>query len=94
MAKNDRFVVRHEDGWAVKKMRAGRSSSVHPTQKEAERRAKEIVDNLGGGEVRIHAEVALSGIPTRWDAAMIRTHRLTAVTESSGRVFAGGRSGG
>ncbi len=42
MANNDRFVVRHEEGWAVKKTRAGRSSSVHPTQKEAEQRAKEI----------------------------------------------------
>ena len=53
MAKNDRFVVKHEECWAVKKTRAGRSSSVHPTQREAEKRAKEIVDNLGGGEVRI-----------------------------------------
>ena len=42
MAKNDRFVVRHDEGWAVKKTRAGRSSSVHATQKEAEKRAKEL----------------------------------------------------
>ena len=53
MARNDRFVVKHHEGWAVKKTKAGRSSSVHATQKEAEHRAKEIVDNLGGGEVRI-----------------------------------------
>lgn len=53
MAKNDRFVVKHNEGWAVKKTKAGRSSSVHTTQKEAEKRAKEIVDNLGGGEVRL-----------------------------------------
>ncbi len=33
MAKNDRFVVRHENGWAVKKTKAGRASSVHETQR-------------------------------------------------------------
>lgn len=53
MAKNDRFVVRHPKGWAVRKPHADRASSVHPTQREAEGRAKEIVSNLGGGEVRI-----------------------------------------
>jgi uncharacterized protein YdaT len=46
MAKNNRSVVKHQEGWAVKKTQAGRSSSVHPTQKEAEQQAKEIVDNL------------------------------------------------
>ena len=55
MAQNDRFVVKHVygEGWAVKKTNAGRASSVHETQREAEKRAKEIVLNLGGGEVRI-----------------------------------------
>jgi uncharacterized protein DUF2188 len=53
MAKNDRFVVNHPDGWAVKKPHADRASAVLPTQREAEQRAKEIVGNLGGGEVRI-----------------------------------------
>ena len=56
LARNDRFVVKHDDGWAVKKTKAGRSSSVHPTEKEAEKRAKQIVDNLGGGEVRIQGK--------------------------------------
>ena len=37
MAKNDRFVVRHEEGWAVKKTKAGRASSLHATQREAEK---------------------------------------------------------
>ena len=37
----------------MKKTNAGRASSVHETQREAEKRAKEIVLNLGGGEVRI-----------------------------------------
>lgn len=54
MAKNnDRYVVNHEDGWAVKKAGAERASSIHDTQKEAEKRAKQIVENLGGGEVRV-----------------------------------------
>lgn len=53
MGKNDRFVVKRQDGWAVKKPGAERASSLHNTQREAERAAKEIVSNLGGGEVRI-----------------------------------------
>lgn len=81
MAKNDRFVVKYEDGWAVKKTKAGRSSSVHPTQKEAEKRAKQIVDNLGGGRCVSKAKAALSGIPTLCEAEMIRTRRATAATD-------------
>ncbi len=53
MGDNDRYVVKHPDGWAVKKGGAERPSDVFPTQKEAEQRAKQIVKNLGGGEVRI-----------------------------------------
>ncbi|MEQ1792964.1 MAG: DUF2188 domain-containing protein [Nitrospira sp.] len=53
MRKNDRYVVNHDNGWAVKKSGAERSSSLHDTQRAAERAAKEIVSNLGGGEVRI-----------------------------------------
>lgn len=53
MPRNDRYVVNHEDGWAVKKPGADRASSIHGTQHEAEGAAKEIVSNLGGGEVRI-----------------------------------------
>ena len=49
---NDRYVVRHPDGWAVKKAHAERPSAVLDTQAAAEARAKEIVGNLGGGEVR------------------------------------------
>ena len=53
MPKNDRYVVNHPDGWAVKKGGAVRASGVYDTQVEAEDRAKEIVRNEGGGEVRI-----------------------------------------
>lgn len=53
MPENDRYVVNHPEGWAVKKPHAGRASAVFPTQAEAEARAKEIVHNNGGGEVRI-----------------------------------------
>jgi len=53
MGKNDRYVVKHEDGWAVKKLGAERASSIHGTQKDAEQSAKHTVANLGGGEVRI-----------------------------------------
>ena len=41
-------------GWNVKAPGAQRASAHTRTQAEAERRAKEIVANLGGGEVVIH----------------------------------------
>ena len=53
MNRNERYVTKHPGGWAVKGPNSQRSSSVHPTQREAEQRAKEIVRNSGGGEVRI-----------------------------------------
>jgi Uncharacterized protein conserved in bacteria (DUF2188) len=52
---SDRYVVPNPDGgWDVKKERAKRASAHEDTQKKAIKRAREIVDNLGGGEVRIH----------------------------------------
>lgn len=53
MAKNDRFVVKRDKGWAVEKPKAKRASALTKTQADGEKRAKEIVHNLGGGEVRI-----------------------------------------
>ena len=41
-------------GWNVKAPNSQRASAHASTQAEAERRAKEIVGNLGGGEVVIH----------------------------------------
>ncbi len=41
-------------GWKVAKPGSDQASSRHETQAGAERRAKEIVRNSGGGEVVIH----------------------------------------
>lgn len=59
-SKNDRYVVRREDGWAVTGPRHKRASKVFPTQRRAIDRAGEIVGGLGGGEVRIQ------GRNSRW----------------------------
>jgi hypothetical protein len=53
---NDRHVVKHDDGWAVVKEDHQRASAVKPTQREARQRAREIVGNLGGGEMVTHGE--------------------------------------
>ncbi|SET92199.1 DUF2188 domain-containing protein [Geodermatophilus poikilotrophus] len=55
MTTNNRHVVPNpKGGWDVVKPGASRSSSHQPTQKEATDRARTIVRNNGGGEVRIH----------------------------------------
>ena len=52
---NNRHVVPNpQGGWDVKAPHAERSSAHASTQAAAEQRAKEIVGNLGGGEVVIH----------------------------------------
>ncbi|PKZ64057.1 hypothetical protein CYJ73_18075 [Gordonia terrae] len=52
---NRRHVVPNDKGgWDVKKPGSERSSAHADTQKAAITRAKEIVGNAGGGEVRIH----------------------------------------
>lgn len=52
---SDRHVVPDGNGgWDVKKPGADRSSGNFPTQKEGQDRAREIVKNLGGGEVVTH----------------------------------------
>lgn len=50
---SDRYVVRHENGWAVRKPGGDRASSVHDTHAQAIDRAREIIRNDGGGELRI-----------------------------------------
>lgn len=51
---NRRHVVPRNGKWAVVAGGAARASSAHSTQTEAIARAKEVVANLGGGEVTIH----------------------------------------
>jgi hypothetical protein len=52
---NNRHVVPNpEGGWDVKAPGAQRASAHTGTQADAITRARSIVDNLGGGEVRIH----------------------------------------
>ena len=53
--KNDRHVVPNpEGGWDVKAAGAKRASAHEKTQSAAEKAAKKIVGNVGGGEVVIH----------------------------------------
>lgn len=54
MANYNVYRDRESDRWAVKRQGADRVSDFAATQKEAERRAKELAANSGGGEVRIH----------------------------------------
>ena len=52
---SDRHVVPSPDGgWDVVAPDASRASSHHDTQADAIGRAREIVGNVGGGEVVIH----------------------------------------
>jgi hypothetical protein len=55
MAKDDRHVVKNpQGGWDVKAPGAKRVSAKEKTQSAAEKTAKKIVGNAGGGEVVIH----------------------------------------
>lgn len=48
----DRTVYRNADGdWVNKRNDAGKASSVHDTQQAAERSAREMLRNQGGGEL-------------------------------------------
>ena len=57
MAKNNRTVSRRPDGsWANKKDGSQRASSLHDTQREAERAAHEMLKGSGGGELKVKGE--------------------------------------
>ena len=57
MARNSRHVVPNpKGGWDVKKPGARRASAHSDTQADAERRAKEILGNSGGGESVLHGK--------------------------------------
>jgi len=48
----DRTVSRRSDGqWSHKRIDSNRASSLHRTQSEANRAAKEMLQNQGGGEL-------------------------------------------
>ena len=50
----DRSVYRRSDGqWANKRNDADRVSSLHPTQRDADRAAREMLRNQGGGELTL-----------------------------------------
>jgi len=54
-SENDRDVVpKPKGGWDVRASGASRSGSHHSTQAEAIERGRQIVQNAGGGELRIH----------------------------------------
>lgn len=50
---NRRFVQPHPAGWAVVKPSSDRASAVLPTQSAAIDRARNILQNTGGGELTI-----------------------------------------
>lgn len=53
----DRTVYRREDGqWANKRNDASRASSLHRTQADAQRAARDMLKNQGGGELAIKGE--------------------------------------
>lgn len=52
---NNYHVSRRQRGlWQAKKAGASKASGLYPTQREAEKAAKEMLSRQGGGEVRIH----------------------------------------
>jgi len=54
MSNNRNVTPSEKGGWDVTGAGGSRASSHHDTQAEAIDRAKEIVGNLGGGEVSVH----------------------------------------
>jgi len=59
--KQDRIVYRKTDGnWVNKKSDSDRASSIHSTQKDAIKTAKDMLKNQGGGELTtqgIHGKI-------------------------------------
>jgi len=53
---NIREVRRHGDGWGVFDPNASRASAVEGTQAAAQQRARVILANQGGGEMRTRGE--------------------------------------
>ncbi len=57
MKRNDRTVSKRPDGsWANKKDGADRAGSLHSTQSAAAAAAKAMLENSGGGELKVKNE--------------------------------------
>ena len=56
MAKGGRTVAPRPTGWANVKDGGKKASSVHDTQREAERAARDALKKEGGGELKILGE--------------------------------------
>jgi hypothetical protein len=57
MGKNDRTVSRRSDGtWANKKDGTERAAGLHRTQAEAIKEARGMLQNSGGGELKVKNE--------------------------------------
>ena len=52
----DRMVFKQDDQWANKRNDAGKASSLHDTQRAAEKAAAEMLKNQGGGELTVKGE--------------------------------------
>lgn len=52
--KETHVIPGRSGGWEVVRSGSRKTDSQHSTQREAERRARDIARNLGGGEVIIH----------------------------------------
>ena len=54
---NSRIVQRRDDGgWEVRKPGASRASAVEPTQSETMQRARDMLKNDGGRELKVRSE--------------------------------------
>ncbi|MFJ2621362.1 DUF2188 domain-containing protein [Glutamicibacter sp. NPDC087344] len=54
MASNNYNIYKTDNGWAIKGQNNSRVSQYADTQQQAYGRTREIVGNLGGGEISIH----------------------------------------
>ena len=56
MPRNERYVVKHPEGWAVTAANSRRASSIHRSREEAIVAARRIAMLNGGEAVRIQGE--------------------------------------
>ena len=73
----DRYVTKHSRGWAVKSLGGNRASSVRSTQREAERAAKQTVENSEEARFAFRFGTADGRTPTRYALVTIPIRRAT-----------------